>query len=492
MTRRRTWGMAALAALAVSIGLPACKDKESLVVVTMTADYPDTTLASASISVGSHAVTFKLNNGIPYGGVSFGVYVPSSITGSQTINVVASPATAGDCNGLAGTGHVNIATAGDTYGPITVNLIPSTTACPTGGHNGTGGSGTGGRGTGGTGTGGSGGGITACTEYDHGDTGQCAMSACTKDYAVWGTAFSPTTPSLAVSGATDGRVKVWTVRNGMMTPEGHTLTGGSGRNIVAFSPDGTLLAVGQVGGVQLVDVTTWMPVRTLMVANTVVGLAFSPDGTQVITLDTVTDDVTSTTPSPGHLYVHSITSANALSSVAITDTYALGVSPVASGSNLPVVVTQKGGTALVYMLSALGFSSPTTLTVTADQSFAESAQFSPSGSLLAIGGDDGFLRFWASPFAGAMQGSAINISTVTSATSDLVDIAVFSPDGTELAIGAGFYGSVTTYATATRSMIGVEQDTSMVYDVMSLAYSHDGQYIIGGELECGCVFLCKH
>jgi hypothetical protein len=533
----------AVAALVLAAGVAGCKEKESLVVVTLSTSTGDTTLATVSISVGTHAASFPLDHGVPSTGISFGVYVPSSITGQQPIDVIASPPAAGGCNGEVGSGTVNIKTAGETFGPIAIPLTPSTSACPMGGHTGTGGTGTGtggavgtggaagaggkgtggaagagGKGTGGAagsslggsagghpgtgggaagapGTGGTGGtphgGITACYEYDHSDSGQCANSSCTKDYGVWGAAFSPVNPSLAVTSGTDGRVKVWTVSNGTMTAEGHSVTGGSGRNVVAFSPDGTLLAIGQTGGIQIVSVATWAPVRTLTVASTVVGVGFSPDGTQVISVDTQHDDFSSTT-SPGHLYAHAVTNITAQYSVAVNDAYSLGISPVPAVSGLPLAVTTKTGSALVYLLTTTGFSTPTTLAVTADQSYAETARFSPNGGMLAAGGDDGLLQFWPFPLTGATQGTPIDVYSITSGTSEWVDVVAFSPDGSELALGAGYYGSVTTYATATRSRVGVEQDTSMVYDVLSLGYSSNGQYIIGGESNCGCVFLCLH
>ncbi|HVT08816.1 MAG TPA: WD40 repeat domain-containing protein, partial [Polyangia bacterium] len=350
----------------------------------------------------------------------------------------------------------------------------------------------GGPGTGGTATGGRAGtptGISACFEYDHSNVGNCAASTCANDYAVYGAAFSPKNAGLAVTSGADGRTKVWNVNvtAGTLVPEGHVLTG-SGNGVLAFSPDGTMLAVGQVGGINVFSVSSWTVVHTLAVTstNSVYGVAFSPDGSQVISIDS--DSSTET----GHLNVHAVTSPTALQSVAVTKPWALGVSPVAVGGNLPIAVTTTAGTALVFSLTPTGLAGPTVVNVTSDASTAEMAQFSPDGSFMAAGGDDGFLQFWPAPYTGAPQATHISISTVTNGTSDDVDAVAFSPDGSELAVGAGFYGSVTTFATATRTQVGVEQDTSGVYDVTALSYSPDGRLIIGGESNCACVFLCKH
>ncbi|MES1206904.1 MAG: WD40 repeat domain-containing protein [Pseudomonadota bacterium] len=540
MTARRSLAFALVAALGAGAGLAGCKDKESLVVVTLTTAAGDTSLATATISVGTHSESFDLKPaGVPASGVSFGVYVPASVTGRQTISVVASPAEAGNCNGETGTGDVSIGSVGGTYGPVLIVLSPSTAACPgTGGTTGTGGSkptggtsgaggtagrgaagssGTGGHGgatgTGGTGghggatgTGGTGGhggatgtggtgatggrgvtptGITACFEYDHSFTGNCATSACTNDYPVYGAAFSPVNAGLAVTGATDGRTKVWTVSNGALVAEGHILTG-SGNGVLAFSPDGSMLAVGQSGSINVFSVSTWTVSHALAVTSTskVFGVDFSPDGTQVISIDN--DSSTQT----GHLYVHSLANAVALHSVAITNPWALAVSHVSSGGGVPVAVTTTTGNVLLFSLTPTGFAGPTVVNVTSDGSMAETATFSPDASIMAAGGDDGFLRFWPPPFTGAAQGPNIGISTIAAST--LIDVVAFSPDGSELAVGAGFFGSVTTFSTATRMQVGVEQDTSMVYDVTALGYSPDGRLIIGGEDSCGCVFLCQH
>jgi WD40 repeat protein len=217
-------------------------------------------------------------------------------------------------------------------------------------------------------------------------------------------------------------------------------------------------------------------------------VAFSPDGSQVITLDTDS----STTPTSSHLYVHNVNSPTALRSVALTSGWALGVSPVATAGALPVAVTTTTGNTLVYTLTSTGLSAPTTLKVTSDQSYAETAQFSPAGTLLATGGDEGILQFWPLPLTGSQQAPTINVNTVTNGNSDWVDVVAFSPDGSELAIGAGYFGSVTTYAAASRAHTGNEQDTSNNYDVSSLGYSPNGKWIIGGEADCGCVFLCQH
>ena len=329
-------------------------------------------------------------------------------------------------------------------------------------------------------------GISACFEYDHSTNGTC-NSSCVDGTSIYGAAFSPTNPALAVTSGNDGRTKVWNVANGAMTAARPAPSGGAD-GLVSFSPDGTLLAIGLEGGVQIVSTSTWAVVRTLTVANIVYGVSFTPDGSQIVTL--TTDN--SPTPPASHLYVHAVTNITPSQTVALTDGWAMGVSPTTVGGALPIAVTTETGSVLFYNLTAAGLSSPTTVPVTSNQTTVEMAQFSPSGTLLAAGAGDGYVRFWSIPLTGSAQATTINVYGATNAGSATVAAVAFSPDGAEIAVGGGGNGSVTTFATAARTQVGVAQYTSSGADVTALEYLPDGKWIIGGEYSCGCVFLCKH
>src|SRR5438105_4247077 len=95
---------------------PGCKkEKESLVIARLTLAAPDPRAANLlSVSVmliPGPARTFPLQMLSADSSASFGVYVPGDITGDVAVVAIASPAAG--CIGFRGTGHVQIAAAGD-------------------------------------------------------------------------------------------------------------------------------------------------------------------------------------------------------------------------------------------------------------------------------------------------------------------------------------------------------------------------------------------
>jgi hypothetical protein len=537
----------ALLAVAAASALAGCrKENDSLIEFGLTADSKAKDQRSLTLVAGNVTQTFALPSGLSASPSFFGVYVPSSLTGMVAVSATAAP-TSG-CLGYRGTGLVTIPTAGATAAATIMMHAESLCQGQDGGPDAAGGAGggaqggaggagggadaaaggaggggaqggagggaqggaggggvggsqggaggaqggSGGGGTGGGGAGGSQGGaggaqggsgggpsIQKCVEMDHSDPPSC-NSTCTSDITVWATAFSPDS-KLMVTGGGDGRVKVWQVSNGTVVPEGHVLTG-TGFSELGFSPDGTMLTVARTGGAEIWSVPSWTKLRTLTTTSTVYGTSFSPDGTQVISVDS------------GALYVHSVTNPQALHTTTVSNVWSLAVSPVSSGGSLPVVITTTTGQALVYSLTASGFSGPTTLMVTSDTStLADAAAFSPSGNLLAAGGDDGILHFWNFPVTASSQPIPpdINVTTDTAGFAKYVDSMAFWPGGNQIAIGAGPpLGGLGVWGAAPPHAPIVFFATPSTYYVTSIAVSKDGRMMAGGEIDCGCVVVC--
>jgi WD40 repeat protein len=304
---------------------------------------------------------------------------------------------------------------------------------------------------------------------------------------VFGVAFSPTNPQLVVTGGGDGHVKVWTIGADRTLTAQQVLPAVTGLSLVAFSPDGATLAVGRNGSIDIVDVASWTVTRSLTVTGDTYGVGFTSDATYLVAVG-----YTSTTKMAVLAAYTNNTSTQPAHTATIANGYALAVSPVTSGGATPVAVTTSDGNVEVFSLTSTGFSTPTTLTVTSDLSYAETAAFAPHGDLLASGGDDGYLNFWSLPVAaGALpDASPVDIFFGTFPSTQVWS-AAFSPDGAHIAVGGGSQGSLSIWpAAAPRSASSGEYDTANGYYVVSIAYAPSGNLIVAGEANCGCVVVC--
>ncbi len=218
---------------------------------------------------------------------------------------------------------------------------------------------------------------------------------------------------------------------------------------VAFSPDSTLLAAGLGSDVLLADATDGRAVRVLSGhADSIWGVAFSPDGTQLATASgdrttRIWDLITGTTRATleGHAGV----------------VWGVAFSP--DGTQLATASGDR--TTRIWDLAT----GTVHATLEGHTSAVEGVAFSPDGTQLATASGDSTVRIWdlttGTPAArAAMEGHT-----------DTVYAVAFSPDGTQLATTSGD-STVRIWdlaSAATRATLEGHADT-----VYAVAFSPDG------------------
>jgi hypothetical protein len=495
---------AALPLLAALVGAAGgcSKQKDSLVVVSLTsADAHAAAVDTVALSIAGVVQTFPLPAGLSQTSVGLGVYVPSSETGILTVSATATGG--GFC--FAGSTTASVPSAGST---VMVSLpLTATAGCTASGGGGTSGtagvSGSGGgrsgtagssgsSGSGGaTGTGGmagaGGGGVvappslTACTEYDHNDVNDptCNDDQGISNWEIWSLAFSPDGSLLATAGD-DGRVKIWNFDGHTLTASGHVIST-NGQTYVAFSPDGATLVAGSNGSLATYKTANWTlgPAFT-GVTGQVRGVAVTADSQRIVTID-----------GDENLYVHTLVSGGA------PVVYLIGVYPLSlsleAGSSATKIVAGVGfdtGRAGTFQISGSTISPLSAFTVETSTSVdVLAAAFAPTGTLLAMGDDDGDLQFWTNPVSnGTASGTALTFATQGNANG--VAGLSWSRDGAYLAIAAGSpfaFGSASIYAYPARSRYASVVPT---YYPASVTFSPSGSALAIGEVTCGKVMLC--
>jgi eukaryotic-like serine/threonine-protein kinase len=270
-------------------------------------------------------------------------------------------------------------------------------------------------------------------------------------------AFSPDSTLLATGGY-DGTVRLWDTTTGQTS---HTLTFGTSLlggvavssllGGVAFSPGGTLLAIGIDKTVRLWDTTTGRTIRTLTGhTDFVLAVAFSPDGT----LATGSRDKTAR--------LWETTTGQAIRTLAdhTSSVYGVGFSP--DGTLLATRGVYAGSSDKTVWLwdTATGQAIRTLTGPTGDVS---GMAFSPDGALLATSSEDGTARLWDTA-------TGQTIRTLTGHASNLRGVA-FSPDGTLLAT-ASYDKTVRLWDTTSGQAIHTV--TGHTGWVLAVAFSPDG------------------
>jgi hypothetical protein len=323
--------------------------------------------------------------------------------------------------------------------------------------------------------------LTACTEYDHNDVSDppCNDNEGISNWEIWSVAFSPSGSLLATAGD-DGRVKIWNFDGHTLTASGHVIST-NGQTYVAFSPDGATLVAGSNGSLVTYKTSNWTlgPAFT-GVTGQVRGVAVSADSQRIVTIDG--DD---------NLYLHTVVSGGA------PVVYTLPVYPLSlsleAGSSATKIMGAVGfdtGRAATFQISGSTISLVSAFTVETSTSVdVLAAAFAPTGTLLALGDDDGDLQFWADPVNNTnATGTALTFATRGNVNA--VAGLSWSRDGAYLSVAAGspyFGGSASIYAYPARTQYASVVPT---YYPASVAFSPSGSALAIGEVTCGKVMLC--
>lgn len=260
---------------------------------------------------------------------------------------------------------------------------------------------------------------------------------------IYGLEYSADGTQLA-SASWDGTIRVWDVRTG----KSFNLAASSPIWDVAFSPNGrTMATAGNDGKALLWDLSTRRVIETHESKQPVFAVAYGPDGNLWATAG---NDLRV------RLWRRNNADRPAATLVGHTDSI-LDIDFSADGKRL--VSTGAEGKALIWDVSNLDAGSPLVMKLSGHQGRLWVAQYDPSGTLVATGGDDETVRLWS---AGA-HSAPINALAFGPASSSL--LATASLDNT---------ARIWHFAGGTLSLV---QTLNHNDGVLEAIFSPDGQIV---------------
>lgn len=283
---------------------------------------------------------------------------------------------------------------------------------------------------------------------------------------------------------------------------------------VAYSPNGKLLAVGGAGGVQIFSAPSGGLVRCLPTAANeanqnsngpgVCSLAFSPDGTKLAVGGTHFAGTGSNPPETGVVELWSVSTGNLINSLntaanhgALSVVFSPNGAILADGGQFDDDTNPNNSYGIIELWNlSTGAAIKSLSTATAAGGSVNSLAFSPDGSMLISGGEHfangggggsgsqtgtgGVLELWA------VTSGELKATLNTSASSSINSVA-FSPSGASIADGGEGWDSNTNTATgvlelwsATSGKLIADLGTSANDGVGAVAFSPDGSSLADG------------
>jgi hypothetical protein len=503
--RRLGGGTIALGVLVFAVAAlggfsPGCKkEHQSLVLVTVQAD--DTgganmttlTLVVSQPAPGSGELLREIYDlpttvGLPMSPtVQFGIYIPADTAGGLPITAIAKPTTG--CTGYVGSGKATVKVGGTV--PVTITLVHGADVCTAIGTGGMGGAG-GTTGTGGASQCGTTVGtrpaaaptpptLTNCMEFDHQMGLTCDPTGGTNNPWINMVAVSPDGTLLATAAEDsnrNGEVKIWKIQGSTPTFCGAVFSAlGAGPGYIAFSPDGKLFAVAWNGlYVEIFNVPSFSYKGEAQSAgaNFIYGVGFSADSKTVLSIDWDGDV-------DGHLLADNPDGTPITSTMLGVDPDAMAVSPVPVGGGTAIVVPGFDGNFGYYVWNGTSFSAPIIQPTVAYQAGTR-ADFAPNGMLMAESTEDGSVRFWNLPI------TATSVPTGTGIMLADVPLGIsFSPGSDYVSFASGTSFEIWNVSTRTRASQHLVNGTF----ADSVIFSASGGALFGGEDRCGRFLMCQ-
>jgi WD40 repeat protein len=292
-------------------------------------------------------------------------------------------------------------------------------------------------------------GVLRFWEVEAGEVAQEAKTLRGHSEQITCTALSPD-ESRVITGSRDGTARIWRTRTGEQLA---VLRHAGIVNAVAFSPDGSLImtADDSSGSITIWDASSMEQLRSIRAARPVLGPIFSPDGAYVFA-----------TSHPG--VIARWNTATWTIDAEIDTGLPLGRLMAISPDGATLVTGNSSGSVGFFSAATLREQRPAARGHT---DLVSATGFSPDGTVMATASFDGSVRLW--------DWRAGRVTAVLESHQGWIGSVAFSPDGRRILAG-GQDGTVTFWNTADQQeLVSFQRHSDLV---SGLLFSRDGRVLV--------------